>query len=646
MINFQKSTRTLNKMVASHIPPSYDSFCVCIRDFAKLVLNLTKEKKDLPPPPSSLEIERIYSVRINEIQIQSLSVDEEEAINEEVCFGKNIPVKFKKLCHAELAKYNIFNQTFQWNAKGQSKWDDLMISVIVKHWFYAKDNQAFQNYPIQSDLCDETTVTAILERSRQPLVAPSAHSSVGRADSKEEEEDSNKDDFVEPGDRTVNLDRGRGGRQPSLSKADPAMVQLLAGMQQQMAALTAAITNLVWPYEYRVDEFDDWWFGGDSRWIDQESDSRNYCNRKPSKNRTDKKTEDFRREDEEAEVEMKLMVKGPLRLKLDEIIKPSKEQQEQQLEWKNLDKKGDIGLRFKRQEKHKLVKDWPSLELRECYKVVGVMNGCRDLPKVASRSCNSHRKVLCTAGQIVSLEANNIQEGDISTAKDLKGLSTRELTRSWSENLPLDGSNRFRDEDDLLDDKTDGSEIDVKLMIDGCKIVNQDGKLVYDQFVKPEFPITNYLTIFCGFTAEKLVLLYLPTSSNKPRHDSEEDTRTANGTLNQFTHQERDCSIGVLHIGQIKKDPLEAENKKKRSRRSKELCYTHRYNKAHPRKEYKDSIRKGVKDKDRIRTIKGLKDKEGKIKDKDRIRIIKGLKDKDRIRIIKGLKDKERKIKE
>ncbi|CAH7674729.1 hypothetical protein PPACK8108_LOCUS9659 [Phakopsora pachyrhizi] len=47
-----------------------------------------------------------------------------------------------------------------------------------------------------------------------------------------------------------------------------------------------------------------------------------------------------------------------------------------------------------------------------------------------------------------------------------------------------------------------------------------------------------------------------------------------------------------------------------------------------------NSKRKGVKDKDRIRTIKGLKDKEGKIKDKDRIRIT------------KGLKDKERKIKE
>ncbi|KAI8452086.1 hypothetical protein BY996DRAFT_6576565 [Phakopsora pachyrhizi] len=98
-------------------------------------------------------------------------------------------------------------------------------------------------------------------------------------------------------------------------------------------------------------------------------------------------------------VEMKLMVKG---------IKPRKEQQVRTDQRQATIGRHRIGVD---NEKHKLVKDWPSLELRECYKVL-------------------HPEVLGTAGQIVSLEANNIQEGDISMAKDLKGLSTRELTRS------------------------------------------------------------------------------------------------------------------------------------------------------------------------------------------------------------------------
>lgn len=36
---------------------------------------------------------------------------------------------------------------------------------------------------------------------------------------------------------------GRGGRQASLPRSDPALIQLLAGMQQLMATLTAALAN-------------------------------------------------------------------------------------------------------------------------------------------------------------------------------------------------------------------------------------------------------------------------------------------------------------------------------------------------------------------------------------------------------------------
>lgn len=164
MTHLQKSTRTLNKMVASHLPPSHSPFCVCIRDFTKLVLEITKQNKNLPPPPSSLQNERLLIININDIEINSLNVENTQTLVEDSSIGKGIPVMFKNLCQAELVKYNIENPTFQWDIKGQSKWDEVMISVIVKHWFFAKGNQAFLNYPIQSDLCNQNIVAAILER--------------------------------------------------------------------------------------------------------------------------------------------------------------------------------------------------------------------------------------------------------------------------------------------------------------------------------------------------------------------------------------------------------------------------------------------------------------------------------------------------
>ncbi|KAI8446037.1 hypothetical protein BY996DRAFT_6423166 [Phakopsora pachyrhizi] len=39
-----------------------------------------------------------------------------------------------------------------------------MISVLIKDWFYAKENKAFQNYPIQSVFCNKLVAKVVLER--------------------------------------------------------------------------------------------------------------------------------------------------------------------------------------------------------------------------------------------------------------------------------------------------------------------------------------------------------------------------------------------------------------------------------------------------------------------------------------------------
>ncbi|KAI8442649.1 hypothetical protein BY996DRAFT_8544622 [Phakopsora pachyrhizi] len=164
MTNFQKSTRTLNKLVSSHLPPAHDPFCVCIRDFVHSVLGITKSKKTLPQPPNSEELQSFQIHNINEIDINSLMVEDSVSTVQQFGNEKRVPLRFANLCLAELEKSKIKSPTFQWDQKGQSKWDDQMISVLIKHWFYAKENKAFQNYPIQSVFCNKLVATAVLER--------------------------------------------------------------------------------------------------------------------------------------------------------------------------------------------------------------------------------------------------------------------------------------------------------------------------------------------------------------------------------------------------------------------------------------------------------------------------------------------------
>ncbi|CAH7667508.1 hypothetical protein PPACK8108_LOCUS1910, partial [Phakopsora pachyrhizi] len=56
-------------------------------------------------------------------------------------------LKHKSLCLSEMAQHNIQHPTFQWDVKGQTSWDGLVIDILVKHWLYAKNKEAFQEYP-------------------------------------------------------------------------------------------------------------------------------------------------------------------------------------------------------------------------------------------------------------------------------------------------------------------------------------------------------------------------------------------------------------------------------------------------------------------------------------------------------------------
>ncbi|CAH7668301.1 hypothetical protein BY996DRAFT_6418264 [Phakopsora pachyrhizi] len=115
-----KSTKTLNKLVSSHIPPSQDSLCICIRDFTERILCLTKNNNNLPLPPSSEEVERATLLNIHDIDIDLLVVEERNIATEAASNTKKIPPNFKGLCISKMAQNNIHYPTFQLNVKGQT----------------------------------------------------------------------------------------------------------------------------------------------------------------------------------------------------------------------------------------------------------------------------------------------------------------------------------------------------------------------------------------------------------------------------------------------------------------------------------------------------------------------------------------------
>ncbi|CAH7688538.1 hypothetical protein BY996DRAFT_8399255 [Phakopsora pachyrhizi] len=63
-----------------------------------------------------------------------------------------------------MAQHSIQHPNFHWDVKGQTSWDGLVIDILVKHWLYAKNKEAFQEYPLQSDFCTKAIVSAIAEQ--------------------------------------------------------------------------------------------------------------------------------------------------------------------------------------------------------------------------------------------------------------------------------------------------------------------------------------------------------------------------------------------------------------------------------------------------------------------------------------------------
>ena len=161
--NGRSQTRTLNKAVSHTLPGRTDQIALCLRNFTKMILNMQPSKDKLPSPPDSQEVQNLKRIDLEEL---GTHVDFFNAPCDDtnLYFGrKSIPGKYKEQCQKELGHYGMTVPTFQWDTKGITKWDNLILTVIVKHWLHAKEEGAFSKYAIDTQYSRREVILGLSE---------------------------------------------------------------------------------------------------------------------------------------------------------------------------------------------------------------------------------------------------------------------------------------------------------------------------------------------------------------------------------------------------------------------------------------------------------------------------------------------------
>lgn len=158
-------TRTLNKAVSNHLPGSNEQITLCLRDFTKMILNMKPRGDKLPNPPDMNELSMIQ--KINPTEPTSNTNFFQTPTSDVAFYGgkKSIPGKYKQICQKELENYGVLVPTFQWDTKGITVWDNLVLIVIVKHWLHAKAEGVFSNYAIDTEYSKHETLLGLSEHS-------------------------------------------------------------------------------------------------------------------------------------------------------------------------------------------------------------------------------------------------------------------------------------------------------------------------------------------------------------------------------------------------------------------------------------------------------------------------------------------------
>lgn len=145
--------------------PSHNSpICRSYADFTRFLLGYSKEHPEYPGPPANDQIIRLRPLTREAIFYNRTVFATYTTVNHP---NPTDWTPFKALLYEDLAQHGVSGKlTFEWDAANgeKSRWNQVMVYFIVKHWTFAKTAAAFSKYALDLKWNSEDIYIGIMTR--------------------------------------------------------------------------------------------------------------------------------------------------------------------------------------------------------------------------------------------------------------------------------------------------------------------------------------------------------------------------------------------------------------------------------------------------------------------------------------------------
>lgn len=155
------NTRQLNQIYSTIIPPSESNICRSIHDFTRCLLNINPKDENWQVSPSDQDLKIATEIPHDTslLPITSLIAYPPPAKREQ-----KIPTSYRTLYLNEIKALGLLSHSFAWELDWDHSWNQLILTLIMKHWKNAHSQKAFQIYYLNPADVDADNHFSILHR--------------------------------------------------------------------------------------------------------------------------------------------------------------------------------------------------------------------------------------------------------------------------------------------------------------------------------------------------------------------------------------------------------------------------------------------------------------------------------------------------